>query len=356
MGAKSSSTVNQTYDSNIVNKSDIDILNKNVNNFVADTVVSQAKKCSASITQLQEVDISNNEVLGDIVIGPISQNQSSAMTFDCVQLASFSNNIANGVMSSYDNALQSSFSTSALAQMTASAAAAAKGSFGSTGQTSSNSNVNSKYNFNSTTDMNQTLKNVVETSIQNNLNMDDVQTCIAQVQNSQKVGIVGNKGKSLTVGAITQTQAATIMAECVQESNNSNKITTDIATALGVTVVSEGATTTQTSMAASAEASAVNSGFFEGVAGVISSIGTAISAVFGGILSGYAASGISSLCICCCIIIIIFVAYKMMDGAEGSSEGEAEAEAEAEEGEEQTGGFLKLLSLYIKQKKKYGHL
>ena len=69
MGGSSSSTVNQKYDTTIVNRSDINVLNKNINNFVADTVVNQASKCSASISQLQSVDLSDMKIAGDLDIG-----------------------------------------------------------------------------------------------------------------------------------------------------------------------------------------------------------------------------------------------------------------------------------------------
>ena len=71
MGSSSSkSTTNQKYETKNVNVNETNVLDKSVNNFVANTVSSQAAACSASISQLQTVDLSNMKIEGDLVSNP----------------------------------------------------------------------------------------------------------------------------------------------------------------------------------------------------------------------------------------------------------------------------------------------
>ncbi len=88
-GSSSKSTTTNEYNTTIVNNSDLQLLNKNINNFVSNTVVNQAASCSSSITQLQNVNFSHIDSAGDFTVDGVTQNQKAALTFDCVQLSSF---------------------------------------------------------------------------------------------------------------------------------------------------------------------------------------------------------------------------------------------------------------------------
>lgn len=333
MGSSSSSTVNQKYETNIVNKSDVDILNKNVNNFVANTVVNQAANCSASISQLQLVDLSGMDIAGDLTIGEIDQTQTANVTFDCLQVSEFKNDIANGVMAEYQNALKRSFSTEALDKMTAAADSTAKNSFGTTGSVSADSTVNVDYKFNNTTILNTKLQNIIESSITNNMSLSDVQNCISTVQNSQKVVLANAKvGGNVNIGAIKQDQAASLMAKCVQQKNNANKISNSIATQTGLQIDDQNKVVKSTEISSTASSTATNAGFFDGIANMITSL-------FAGLLAGPIAIACSVLLsICCCIICIVLIA-KITSGSSNSQPGQGEDQGQGEgQGQDQGEG------------------
>ena len=341
MGSSSSSTVNQKYDTTIVNKSDINILNENVNNFVANTVVSQAAACSASISQLQTVDLSGMDVAGDLDIGEVDQTQSSAITFDCVQVSKFQNDIANGVLAEYTNAMKNSYSTEALDKLTAAAEAKGSGGFGTTGKVSADSTVNVDYKFTNITDTNQTLQNVVKNAITNNMSMNSTQECVSKVAASQKFTAAGTKvGGNVKIGAIRQNQASTMMAKCVQEQGSSNKITNAVAAQLGVTIDNSNSVKKTTTISSEASSTAKNSGLFQSIG---EGIGSIFSGIFGGLFAGIfgTMAGPSSICssVCCCIVIIC-IAIFAMSGMGGSGGDDGGAAGDGGDDEPAVGGFL----------------
>ena len=122
----STSTTNQKYNTTYVNTTDTNLLNTSVNDFISSTVSNQAKNCSASITQIQSVNIKDVTTAGDFTIDGTNQNQSSAMTFDCVQVDKFQNDIANGILTKYMDALQNNFTTDVLDKLEAKAQTASQ--------------------------------------------------------------------------------------------------------------------------------------------------------------------------------------------------------------------------------------
>lgn len=328
MGSSSSSTSNQKYTTNIVNTVDTNVLNKNINTFNANTTVSQAQACSAGIANNQSVNLSNMKIAGSLNIGGVSQSQTASLTFSCIQDSSLESELGNGMVSQYMDAIQNSFSASALAEMNATAGAAAKNSFGATGSTHTNSDTNVNYNFNSTNNVNTNIQNVVENAIQNNFNMSDVKNCIATVQNNQDVNFSGTQvGGNVNIGSISQEQAATLMTNCMQNTTSSNKVTNAVASELGIKVVSEGAVKTSASITTSSTAESTNQGVGEALGSVLTGIGNMIGGIFGGLFGGlfgmYAmyVGCCVILCIICCCSSSVIAAIGMM--SQGKSSGES---------------------------------
>lgn len=326
-GSSSKSSTTNTYNTTVVNNNDLNLLNKSVNDFVSNTVVNQASNCSANITQLQSVNITDVSAKGDIVIGGVNQNQSSAITFDCVQLSAFQNDIANGVLAQYMNAIQNSYDTSSLALMTSAAKTNSSDQFGSTGTAKSNSKSNNNYNFKSVTNTHQDIQNVVENAITNNLSMDDIQSCMASVTSSQSVNIqrISTDGNA-TIQPISQTQASDLMAKCVQEKNNGNKISNQVAATLGLTVTSESKTTSGATMESTATSEAANVGVFQSAGQGLGSVFSGIGSMFGNIFSAF---GDSSMSMYCCIALIILtvvggIGYYMMNMQDSGDIGDIE--------------------------------
>lgn len=333
MGSSSSSTINQKYDTTIVNRSDINILNENVNNFVANTVVNQASECSASISQLQTIDLSGMDIGGDLEIGEVSQSQKSNITFDCVQVSKFQNDIANGVLAEFSNAMKNSYSAETLDKLEAAAETSASSGFGATGGVSADSTVNVDYKYTNITDTRKNLQNVVKNAITNNMSMNDTQSCVSKVAASQKFTLADTKVKgTVRIGAIKQDQASTMMAKCMQEKGNANKITNSVAAALGVKIDETNSVKKSTEISSSAKSTAKNSGLFQSIG---EGIGSMFSGIFGGLFGGMA--GPISICslVCCCVIILIVAIFFASGGAD-----DIIAQASDGAGDDMDGGYF----------------
>jgi hypothetical protein len=327
-GSSSKSSTTNKYNTTVVNKSDLELLNKNVNNFVANTVVNQASNCSASISQLQNVNFSHISTPGDFTVDGVNQSQKAAITFDCIQLSAFKNDIANGVLTQYMDAIKNSYDTSSIAKMTAAAQSKAQDQFAGTGTAKSSSDANNEYNFNSKTEVNQKIQNIVENSITNNMSLNDMQDCMASVKNSQSINFSDiNAGGNFTVRAISQTQAADLYAKCVQEKNNGNKISNQIATDLGLEITTEAKTTSSAEMAGTSAAESLNVGALQsagdGLASAFKGLGSMWGSIFGSL--GF---GDPTISLYCCIAIIVlaviggagFYLYKRSQNEDSSSD------------------------------------
>lgn len=318
-GSKSTSTTNQTYNTTYINKNDTNLLNSSVNSFMADTVSNQAKNCSASISQIQNITFKNVTTGGDFVLGEVDQNQSSAMTFDCVQVDTFKNDIANGILSKYMDALQNNFSTDVLDKLEANAKNAAQNSFGSTGSTSTNTKNNQNYTFNSTNTTRTNIENVIKNSIQNNVSMESVQNCIANVKNNQSIDFQNlDIGGNVKIGVLSQTQGATLLANCMQTTDNGNKVTNNIASELGLVIDNTNSQTKTTTMEAKSEGTTTNQGVGDAANQTLTGAGNAINSVlsgtgklFSGLTSGSAGKYSS---ICCSILICLLIIGAIVGG------------------------------------------
>ena len=336
----SSSSVSQTYNTTVVNKSTLNSLNSNVNKFIANTTVSQAKECSANISQIQTIDFSNTKVAKNFNFAGANQSQSAALTFDCVQLSKVENQIANGVMSEYMTALESAYSTNAQAQMNATAGTSTNNQFGGFGG-GSDSSVNVNYQFTNITDTNRNIQNIMENVIDNNLKMEDIQSCISSTKQNQSILMTNmDIGGDVTIGVLNQDQAASVFSECVQSSNNAATMTNQIANAIGLKISDENAFTSNTTMESTATAETKNGGLFqgigEGIASVVSSVGDMLTGLLGVMLFP-----LISLCgvVCLCICICIAMKFMMGGGSSPPPEQDGKDGDDGDDGdEEQQGG------------------
>jgi len=285
--ASSSATSNQTMNTNIVNRSSLNLLNKSINNFTNNTVMSNAKSCSSGISQLQNITFDGITTRGDFDVSNVSQKQSAALTFSCINKTTLKNDIGNGVLAEYMNAIKNSFSTQAVAEMANQASATAQQQAFSMGSADANTTTNNNYNFNQTTQIDQNIQNVVENAINNNFSMEDVQSCIGNVNANQNMSFKNiNVGGNANIKALSQDQATTVMQECIQSSDSANKTTNAAATALGLQVTTEGSTVTDVTMTSKATALAESLGL---------SLGN---------LSAY-----SSVCIICIVVIVLVFVF-----------------------------------------------
>jgi hypothetical protein len=330
-GSSSKSTVYQESNQLIVNKSDIDLLNKTMNQLQVDTIMKDAQKCSAGIAQDQLIELSNVETTGKISIGA-SQKQSANLTFSCVNQSKVRNDIVSKMINNIMEKLETNADTDILNKMAQ--VARTKATSGAIsppwGKADTKSDLTQKFNTTSVTDVRKNLKNIVENAVSSTFTVDNVKSCIASANNTQVQRYRNLKGESLDFFP-SQEQAATVIADCINASDVSNKITSGLTKYLDIQVRDDTSTKSKTEGEQKAETEAKKKGVIDETGDAVASaakgvgdgIGTAakgigdgignifrglfgsIGKMFGGGTQGQLSSLVSS---CCCLFIIILVA------------------------------------------------
>ena len=306
-GSNSTSTVNQNSNVNVINSNTLNQINQNINNFLTKTIVNNASKCSANISQIQEIDLGPIVASGKgtvVDIGGIDQTQNAAVSFDCVNADTLKNDMANGVLSEYIGALSNNFSANSLNNMDATAKSKTENQSLSFGSANANSNVNSNYVFNSSNIISNNIQNVLQNTISHDFDINTVKSCIAQVKQQQKTssgGVNASDGAQVSIGGIRQGQGASILSKCLQTNSNITNLTNDIVQNLGLKVDNTANTSSENKMVGTAESESKNKGLLEGFAGLIDSIGNVLTGILGNLTKPFII--LSVLC-CLCIMFI----------------------------------------------------
>ena len=330
--SESKSTIKNENNTLIVNKSDIEIVNKQLNEMSTNVAVNNAKSCSSSVNLEQVIDFSGAHIKGDFNIGTdgkgnagkVSLKQENVATFKCVQSTTVANEIGQNMLNDMMAKIDSSVSNEALNKMVANADSKAEtGALSFGGSSNSESNVENINNYKSITETKKKLENIVQNSISSNFTADDAQECINQV--NQKQGIDGSGALiegSVNIANFEADQVSNIFAECVQKSNVGSKITTDIANNMGVEIKEDSSTKLTNDMEGTATSSAKTTGLgldmFGSLGSITGSLGSLGLAAFAPILIPC----ILICCVCCCIASSSVIPA-MMKMAKGSQSGGA---------------------------------
>jgi len=312
--SKSTSEVSQKYDTTIITKDDLELLNSNINESVVNTIINQASNCSASISGIQNVKLANIKTTGDLYLNT-KQQQTSNITFDCLQISSFKNNIANDMLNKIIDTFNSNYKTEVIDKLETIASGKASSGFGSSifsGDTVTNSKTNVDYKFSNITDIHKNIQNIIKNSIVTNLNLDDVQNCISSIKQNQEVAMTNLDVGGKVIVIVDQNQSAQILSKCIQQRNIANDITSKIINDLELTVKTETEIKKQTESKAVAESVSESKGIFEsvgdGIKKTVSSITDPINKFFDGLFGGGGSGSWMTyivLIICCLSIILI---------------------------------------------------
>ena len=304
MGNSSSSRVTNINNTLLVNENEIEIVNKNLTNQVANTVINNAKTCSANINELQRITFKNVTTAGDFNLDA-NQKQQAAITFGCVNANQTRTDIANNMMQEMMNSIENNNSADILSKLEAQAAASQKTGFLSTSFGSSvDSDSNNTVNFTQRNTNYTNLQNIIENSIANNFTTNNISDCITKVNTNQLV-----EGQNITVGknvniAVKQDQAASLFAECIQTSDIGQKITNTVISGTGVKQENISKTVQHTDISGGATSTQINEGL-----SLLASFAPCF-ALFGGPVIGC----IICCIVCCVICIVICVLVKVFSG------------------------------------------
>jgi len=326
-GSESKSKSKQKSKTNVVNQSDLNLLNSTMNNTIVNTVVRNVQVCSATAISKQNLVLANIHTTGDIVIDT-TQKQSTYLDFKCAQSADVRNDVIVNLTNQIMADIQNSYDNSVLNQFNAIAKADSKNEFGSVLGKGSKSN--SKTNQNSKVDIsnesNQNLQNLVSNAVDASFTNENLSSCLAKVIATQNTILKDISGRNFKFTS-NQEQAIQLFSKCVQSSGVSNKITNSLANALDLKVKADVKNTATNDFSSEATSESVGGGPIQAIGEALAKPIDALLSPLNNLLNdlgfGNALSSLGSLAaplvgicgsssLCCCIIIVIFILFQFL--------------------------------------------
>ena len=316
MGASSSSSVKEVNQTNIVNKSQINALNESINSLTANTIVNSAANCGSSLVDSQFANFQDITTEGDFDVS-VFQKQHALLSFNCIQESDIRSEIGSEMMTAYLNSIKTNFSSEALAEMSAAAAASAKeGSIVPPWQSSdSKANADMENIYNSYNDIEDNIKNVVMNSIQNNVKVESVQSCMGSVTTAQHASFATVKVGGTAHILVDQEQGAAVFTECMQKTDVGNSTTNSILTKTETKVEDDSINTNVDKQSGNTLAETINEGVLNGIADIVGSITSVFTDLFAklGTTGMIASVCLCLLCICMCVFLIFFTEHSSSD-------------------------------------------
>lgn len=236
-GASSSAAVTQEFETTVINRSTINTLNKMVNTTAVNTLIQSVKNCSSTIVNSQRIVFKKFTAGGDIDIN-VSQNQSAWLNLSCAQRDEVKNDVITSMIDTITQALNSSTSQDVINKLNAEASSKSEEGWLTMpwGGASSDSSVNQKIKTYVENKKETNIQNVIENAVYANFTNSSYDECISKIINSQEIEAENlDAGGSIRFTA-NQEQAATLISECIQEANVTNRAVNDITRFLGIKI------------------------------------------------------------------------------------------------------------------------
>lgn len=298
MGNDSSTAIKNESNTLITDTTHIETLNQSMNKVMSETTINMANVCSNNVAGLQQIELKNINVKGDLNIN-LKQNQSVVVTFSCLNVSDVVNQVNNDLVNSMMQQIESINNTDILQQLDANASTSQSAGFGG-GINSAKTKQNQTTNYTQNTSRYENLQTLVQNVVETNFTTDIANKCLNSVNESNNAQATDIYVGGNAIIAIDQEQAVTTYTECVNKSNISNNVTTQLLNALQIKVA-----TTSTSVVKQ-EATATSK--------------TEQTAQ----MNPFASSSSSSYSCCCFAIILVLgvVAVVMMKAAKGGKGGD----------------------------------
>lgn len=312
MGSSNSKAVSvNNNNQTIVNKNAINFLNQQISETISKTTINNSAKCMSSVNQSQVLDLSGCEAGQDINVTNVDMKQVAVVDFSCIQVSSIQNTVAQEIMSEIMGQIKANTDATSLNSMDAAAAAAATTGTLAAGTSDADSTSVNNFNLQVRTDNTTNIQNIIKTSINNEFNVEDVQNCINQIDQEQKINLSRCKaGNNINVSGIKMEQGITSTAKCVQEKNVAQKIIDNAVSRLGVIIEAETKSKAEVTMKATSESTAATEG---------------LNDLLGASCGSSDSAGSAQMSIICIIIVIVLavlggIAWYMMksNGGKGS--------------------------------------
>lgn len=228
--------VTQKNEQIIINKNFITAVSETTNKQISNTIIKDAKACSADINNNQEITIKNVNTTGGFNYTS-NQKQQAALTFSCVQSTQVRNKAKGDIVSLIANNFATKASSEALSLLNVKVDNEAKVSAGAVGSLTTNQDVNGTNTYRNENEFNKNIKNVLNNIVENNFSSETVSKCISQVNNNQNITLQEIKvTDGNTVIVINQDQAADVITDCIQKSDVGGDIMNAVVSSLDAKV------------------------------------------------------------------------------------------------------------------------
>lgn len=320
-GSESKATVQQVNENLVINRSDINIVNKTMNEIVANAILKNSEVAAGSAENVATVNIVGITVISyeDINID-IGQDQQIVYNFDVTQVAQIRNDAANKMIDELVGNLENNHNQEILSQLEATAQTHAETGFGSVPWAGSDteSDIAQITRNSSITINNKNLENLVHNAFKANFTSENVKECISNLENVAMANLVDSEfvSEGDVNFSIDQNQSISAAITCAQETDITNSVIGKIVKALDIQIDETSSTGITSETEGDAESESITRGFDD----FIESIGTAIGNIFGGVFGGSMLMALSPFFLfCCCCLFLLLVVFGMSSGS-GSSE------------------------------------
>lgn len=320
-GSKSRSTIKTENNTLVVNRSDINILNKTVNEAVVNVVSKTNQSCANQVSLSNVIDFSGATISGDLNIGSGGENdcqvtleQEGVFTFKCVNSSDLRNNVGSQIIDTVMQQLDQANSNDIVQKLENTADAKAKTGALSLGISSSNTNVSGINRYQQVNESKKNIQNIVRSSVESNFTNENVSNCVSKIEQMQGFDASGSLiGGNVNMCNFNSKQVSNAFVECLNVNEVSNKVINDAAKALDITIKEDVQTQQTAESTTTATATAEVQGVIDAIGNVLGSIGSAFLAPF--------LSPLSSICcfLCCCCIVVIIIMMMMSAGAGGTT-------------------------------------
>lgn len=242
----SSSSVQQTIDQKIINKNSLDVITQQVTNMATDSLMKNVSDSAASDTQIANIRIKNIKASGSgstISNLNVNINQKSVVTLDVVDKTIQDNQINTELAIAIVNSVTQKIDNEQMQKLVSNAESDQKvAGLAFTSGNSSDVSVINKMNSSTVNETNRKFVSIVNNVISQSSKTLNYKSCIVNsIKNAQiDIGsLEATNGGTVNGVFITIDQTSQLMNKCILETLQNSKVTSNIASAVGLTVLDD---------------------------------------------------------------------------------------------------------------------
>ena len=243
MGNSNSSEVRQSVDNKIITKNMLDSFNQQVTNVATESIMSSVQKSAASDAQSSSIKIKGIRAAGpnSKVTGlKVSVSQTSVVTLDVLSKTIQNNDIDTKIATAIINTVTQNLTNEQLTKLVSEADSTQKvAGFALTGGNSNDSKVITDMKSTNITDIQRRFVSIVNNTISNKSETLNYKDCITSSYKSAIIDV--GQLEAIDGGTIENivfdiTQTSEVINKCIFETVQSSKLTTDLASTVGIQV------------------------------------------------------------------------------------------------------------------------